>query len=158
MITVSAGDRRRQDSPLCDRHLPRHVRAVNHRLNGKPPRLYLRSNRTDTTTMLRMCILSIHTRVCACVCVSVCMYVRDMCMMCKCVYNVCVCVYVWCLVRVSLPAPYGNECVFYVKCCFPIGQPDLYKSTNLYDFLKYFETNFGMFEFKKKNKKKRNNT
>lgn len=44
MITVSAGDRRRQDSPLCDRHLPRHVRAVNHRLNGKPPRLYLRAN------------------------------------------------------------------------------------------------------------------
>lgn len=35
MITVSGGDRRRQDSPLCDRHLPRHVRAVNHRLNGK---------------------------------------------------------------------------------------------------------------------------
>ena len=37
MITVSAGDRRRQDSPLCDRHLPRHVRAVNHRAKRKSP-------------------------------------------------------------------------------------------------------------------------
>lgn len=44
VITVSAGDRRRQDSPLCDRHLPRHVRAVNHRLNGKARRLCLRAS------------------------------------------------------------------------------------------------------------------
>ena len=36
VITVSTNDRTRQDSPLCDRHLLGHVRAVNHCLNGKP--------------------------------------------------------------------------------------------------------------------------